>query len=109
MDTIDDKLGREMAQLIFSKKSMIYSLFVFFYDVLFGLDSPLEEIQQKSISPEQIAWIKLAGDRIENRTAPDPVLQASERRATNPKERRILFEYFQNRLANVQTDNRLRQ
>ncbi len=97
MDTIDDKLGSDIQHSPFGRKTVIYSLFAYFYDAIFGLESDLTTITPQSISPETISWVKLAGERIQNRTAPDNVLQASDRRTTNPIERNALFSYLKNR------------
>ena len=95
MDTIDDKLGSNMRDLPLNRRTLIYSLFACFYDVLFGLNSTLDEkMQPNSLSPDQIAWIKLAGERIQNKTAPEEVLNATTRRTTNVSERKILFDYL---------------
>lgn len=106
MDTINDKLGKDMVHLPFSKKTIIYSLFAYFYDALFGLTSSLNKARQTSVSPEQIAWVKLAGERIQNRTAPKRALEATDRRTTNPQERRALFEYLRNGLRSAKPSNK---
>lgn len=106
MDTIHDKLGRDIVHLPFNKKTIIYSLFACFYDALFGLTSQLQKVRQKDILPEQIAWIKLAGERIQNRTAPKRALDASARRTTNPKERRVLFEYLRGGLKGARSNSK---
>ena len=46
MDTIDDKLGKELRFLPFSKKTLFFSLFTCFYDIQFGLNTSLEKIAQ---------------------------------------------------------------
>lgn len=96
MDVIDDKLGTEMAELPFGQRSWFYSFFAHFYDLLYGLDSSLKKkARPKTIPQERIAGVKLAGERIKNRTASKEVMEATTRRATNPKERKILFGYLQ--------------
>jgi len=95
MDTIDDKLGKTMKELPFGKRTLIYSLFTCFYNLLFGLETSLvANVQPKPISQEHISWIKLAGERILKKTAPERVLNATARRTTNPKERKTLFDYL---------------
>jgi hypothetical protein len=95
MDILDERLGRDIRHLLFKRRSVIYSLFACFYDNLFGLKSSLEnQLSPHTISQEQIAWIKQAGERIETGTAPKEVLDATTRRTTNPKERGILFDYL---------------
>ncbi len=98
MDTIDDKLGIEMPTLILSRKTLIYALFACLYDVMYGFDSSCDQkVLPKSVSLEQIAWIKLACERIQNKSAPVAVLDATARRTTNVKERSVLFTYLRSR------------
>lgn len=98
MDAIDDKLIRDMSNLVFKRRSLFYSFFAFFYDVIFGFHSSLDKKTiVKSITPAQIARIKLAGEKIINKSAPEPVLNATTRRTTNLAERRILFNYLHDR------------
>lgn len=92
MDSIDIHLSRDIAYLPFNRTNRFYNLFTCFYDLLFGIDSTLEEIQQSSISPEQIGHIKLATERIQNRTAPDSVLQAFG--SINLSDRRTILKYL---------------
>jgi hypothetical protein len=96
MDSIDDKLGEEMSESPFGQRSLFYGFFAHFYDLSYGLDSSLKKkLQPKTIPPDRIAWVKLAGERIRNMTASKEVLDATTRRATNPKERKLVFNYLQ--------------
>jgi hypothetical protein len=80
---------------VFFKKTVFYTFFMVIYDLLYGLHSDMSNSRNpKKVSVEQIQAIKLKGDRIKNRTAPDKVLEATDRRTTNPKEREILFNYL---------------
>jgi hypothetical protein len=94
MDTLDEKFGDEFFHSPFSKKTIIYSIFAVFYDLLFGLETDLKKAKPSSISPEQVASIKLAGERIQKGTAPNEILEAASRRTTNPKERKVLTKYI---------------
>lgn len=94
MDTLDEKFGDDFFHSPFSKKTIIYSIFAVFYDLLFGLESHLKKAKPSSISPEQVASIKLAGERIQKGTAPAEILEAASRRTTNPKERKALTKYI---------------
>jgi hypothetical protein len=98
MDTIDDKPGKEMKTLPFKKKTIFYSLFSYFYDVQFGIGSPLEKMRQKLIPPETIAKVKLLGDRIQKGTAPKAVLDAVTRRTTNKDSRLAVLNYFRSEI-----------
>jgi len=94
MDMINEKFGDDFSLSPFSKKTIIYSIFAVFYDLLFGIESSLKKVKPTSISPDQIASIKRAGERIQNGSAPEAVLDAASRRTTNPKERKKLTEYI---------------
>ena len=96
MDVLDEKFGDDFFHSPFSKKTIIYSIFAVFYDLLFGLESNLKKSKPSSISPEQVASIKLAGERIQKGTAPNEILEAASRRTTNPKERKTLTKYILN-------------
>lgn len=94
MDSIDDKLGNELRHLPFKKKTLFYSLFAFFYDIQFGLKSTLEPMQKKGISADKVAQIRLAGERIQSRTAPTIVLEAVARRTTHASSRNTVLRYL---------------
>ena len=96
MDSIDGKLGDKIRLLPFKKKTLFYSLFAFFYDIQFGIKSPLEPTVKKSIGQEFIARIKLAAERIQNRTAPEDVRDAVARRTTHLKSRDTIINYMHN-------------
>lgn len=94
MDTVDNALGNELKYIPFSKKTLFYTLFAFIYDCQFGVKSRLEKAAPKPISPDVIAKVKLVAKRIEDKTAPEAVLEAATRRTTNIDSRRKLFDYL---------------
>ena len=94
MDCIDTNFGSYSPDFVFYKQTVIYVFFAAVYDLLFGLGSSISSTKSNQITTEQISQIKLASERIKMRTAPDHVLAASDRRTTNPKERRELFDYL---------------
>lgn len=94
MEAINDKLGNEIRFLLFSKKTLFYSLFALFYDLLFNMGSPLQKEQPKSIQPKVVAEIKQAGQNIQDKNAPEEVLDAVGRRTTNIDSRRKVLKYL---------------
>lgn len=94
LDTIDDRLGRNMRFLPFRKKTLFYTLFAFFYDLQFGIGSTMESMRPRSIPHDQIANVRLAGEGIQEGTAPATVLESAARRTTNPFSRSTLLKYF---------------
>ncbi len=80
---------------VFYKKTVFYTFFMTIYDSLYGISSGVnKKIAPKSMPSSRIQALKQKGDRIKNRSAPDEVLEATDRRTTNPKERDILFKYL---------------
>lgn len=94
MESIDNNFGSYSPDFVFYKKTLIYVFFALIYELQFGLESLSTQSRSKSLTPHQVSQIKLASERIKMRTAPEPVLNASDRRTTNPKERNILFNYL---------------
>ena len=95
MDSIDDNLGSELRSLTFRRKTLFYSLFAFTYDLRFGIDSSLtRKIRPKPVPSQTVAAIKVAGDRIQRKEAPDNVLEAVARRTTHPGSRQTVVKYL---------------
>lgn len=94
MDSIENLFGNNI-DLVFHKKTLAYVFFAVLYEIHYGIDSSINEpIKPKTVSNKQISGIKLASERIKTRTAPEEVLDSSDRRTTNPKERNIVFNYI---------------
>jgi len=94
MDSIDNNFGSYSPDFVFYKQTLIYVFFALIYDLIFGLESLPTKSQAKSLTTRQVSQLKLASERIKMRTAPEPVLDACDRRTTNPKERKELFNYL---------------
>jgi len=94
MESIDKNFGSYSPDFVFYKKTLIYVFFALMYELMFGLKSPSSGSQARSLTAHEVSQIKLASERIKTRTAPKPVLDASDRRTTNPKERNELFRYL---------------
>ena len=95
MDAIDDQFDVRVTQ--FSKKTLFYSLFAAVYALQFGLDDAASRLDRRSaatITREQIAWLRTAAERIEQRTAPSQVIEATERRTTDAGSRQRLVKYL---------------
>lgn len=92
---IQDNFPGNKNDFVFFKKTIFYTFFMSIYDLLFGISLDTnKKIASKKVATNKLQEIKLKGDRIKNRTAPDNVLEATDRRTTNPKERGILFKYL---------------
>lgn len=96
MESLNDRLGAQIATTVFSARPLFYVLFAFIYDVQFGIGSSLEKKKAKPVPSEAINRIRLVNTKIENGTAPEPVLEAVARRTTNAGSRNAILNYLRN-------------
>ena len=95
MDILDTHFAKDLPEFTFLDRRVIFTFLTFIYDLLFGLGSSIKtSLKANSLTSGQIAKIKLASERIRSRKAPQDVLEATDRRTTNPKERTLLFNYL---------------
>jgi len=95
MDFIFQNFQGNKNDFVFFKKTVFYTFFITIYDLLFNLNSaPDTKKSPNKILPIKIENLKVKSDRIKNRTAPTQVLNATDRRTTNPKERKDLYDYL---------------
>jgi hypothetical protein len=94
MDSIDNHFNSP-SDFAFNKKTLAYVFFAFMYEQIYGITSDLSQPKTpKTLSVTQVSAMKLISERIKSRTAPEDVLDATDRRTTNPKERTTLFNYI---------------
>lgn len=95
MDIVDANFAQNVPEFAFLDRRVIYTFLAFIYDLVFGFDASIKRtVRTRTLTPGQIAAIKLASKRIKNRTADREILEATDRRTTNPKERTLLFNYI---------------
>ncbi|GAA0871623.1 hypothetical protein GCM10009117_07690 [Gangjinia marincola] len=95
IEYINDNFPGNKNDFVFYKKTIFYTFFMSIYHLLYGIKSDVDKkTKAKKIDNKKLQEIKAKGDRIANRSAPDKVLEATDRRTTNPKERNILFDYL---------------
>lgn len=102
METMDNSFKSELPNFEFFKKTLVYTFFAVISNLLFD-DQPLtKHVKGRSLTPEEISKMKLCSERIEKRSAPNRVLEATDRRTTNPKERKTLFQYLLDNVKHAQ-------
>lgn len=95
IESIDEEIGENIKNTIFSKKTLFYTLFSVFYHAKYGIKSSLKKISAKSIGKNFVRGVLAKGEKISNDKAPQNVLEASKRQTTDEKNRKILFNYFE--------------
>ena len=92
MDAIDNDLGGELSKLVFRRKPLFHTLFTFYYDLMFGLGSPIRRTTPKPVR-RAVPRAVLASQQIVSGTVP-PALSKVLRGATGHKparEKRLQF------------------
>lgn len=97
MDEIEENLGQFIPQSSFKKKTLFYILFAIVYDICYGIDSGLVNKNHNKLTVHQNNILKHIGEDLDKRRVNKKILEAATRRTTNPKERKILFNYFKSR------------
>lgn len=94
MESININFSATPSDIVFFKKTLFYTFFSFIYFLIYDFKDTNEKIKPKAITVDNIANLKLVNERLANRTSPQTVLDATDRRTTNPKERKALFNYL---------------
>jgi len=94
MDVINSNFNGDNLDFVFFKRTIFYTLFSFVYYCLYDFKSIMEETEPKLFTVDFISKLKLVNDRLKTRSAPQNVLEATDRRTTNSKERNDLFDYL---------------
>lgn len=95
MDFIFNNFSGNKNDFVFFKKTIFYTFFITCYDLLFGLNTNTStRINANKVHQSIIKNLKVKSDRIKERSAPKDVLDSTDRRTTNPKERNIIYKYL---------------
>lgn len=101
MDLVDDNFSSNPKEFVLLKKTLFYTFFSFLYAFSYEFKSLEVSATPTPLSTNIIGKIKLSNERLKNRTAPQAVLEATDRRTTNSKERKLLFDYLTTQLNNA--------
>jgi Protein of unknown function DUF262 len=95
MDNIENNFASSNVNSPLLKKRLIYTSISVVYDAIFGLETPVSA-KAKTRKIEAGSWNKLSevSDQLLKRTAPKSVLDSSDRRTTNIKERQTLHDFL---------------
>lgn len=104
MEIINEHFSANPAEFVFFKKTLFYTFFSFIYHLKYDFSPCDTKVNPKSISVNQVSNIKLVNERLKSRTSPQSVLDATDRRTTNPKERKALFNYLKRIVVDGEAD-----
>jgi hypothetical protein len=75
MDNIDNTLGNDLKNMEFSRRPLFHTLFTFYYERMFGLNSSLKKMKPKNIPNSVTGSIKKASDLISKGKLPDDIIK----------------------------------
>ena len=94
MDRLHEALGSRIQQTVFTKKAPFYALFATFYELLFGLESPLTHLKPKTMPVNLTERLMGASESLDRKTAPAEVMQSLSRRTTDATSRKVVVSYL---------------
>jgi len=94
MDLIEDTLGGSILKTVYTSKVYFFTLFIFLYDILYGLGSPLEP--KKAIRPTEVLVQCLleVSRHFADKSVPADVLDAVQRASSDTGRRRKRLDYL---------------
>lgn len=93
MDSIGDKLGKDLRNLEFRKKTLFYVLFALCYDIQYGLGSRLVKCSKKQLPRDFGGTVRALSQAFLTKKVPEKVAEVTTRRTSIVTSRRILFKY----------------
>lgn len=95
MDAIDDTLGARLADSIYSRTAVFYSLFALYYEYMFGLGSALTRRSRRRRLPSGMAEsLMRASDELRSADLPDEVSRAFRGATAHAGTRRVRYEWL---------------
>jgi hypothetical protein len=103
MDTIQDHLGPRMRSLAFRRKPLFHTLFSFYYDLTFGLGSPM--VRKKPASAPKTAAIAVvnASTRIASDEIPEDLAKVLRGATNHLPARRTRLKFLVQELSRAKT------
>ena len=95
MDQIDALLGREISKSVYSSEVHFFSLFLFVYDMIYGLGSNLKSDKLRpALSRRLREFLIQVGREFEEQRVPDDVLDSVRRASADLGRRRTRLDYM---------------
>jgi hypothetical protein len=100
MDSIEEVLGEEITDTVFRSQVYFFTLFVFIYDLLYGLGSDMKRRAARKLPSQLRAKLLDVSHRFETERVPRDVLDAVQRASSDTGRRKTRLEYVM-KLANA--------
>lgn len=94
MDEIDELLSADIANSVFSSEVHFFSLFIYLYDVMWGLGSKLDRRRATKLPTSVHRDLMELSTRFKTKDVPKNVLDSVERASTDVGRRRVRLSYM---------------
>lgn len=101
MDRIDDLIGINIAETEFSRKPLFNTLFVFIYDLSYGLNHEIEKSAPAKLPPELKDAILKASNKIKHGDLSDELIKVLRGATANKASRILRFNFLREQLIDV--------
>lgn len=95
MDKIDETVGAYIPSSAFTRTALFNSLFIFYYDLIYGLDSSLERAAPNPIDSSIIETVRAVSVRIESSQLPEELSKVLRGGTGNLESRRERLNFIQ--------------
>lgn len=95
MDKIDETAGSYIPTSAFTRTALFNSLFIFYYDLLFGLNSSLDRATPNSIDSSILETVRAVSARIESSQLPEELAKVLRGGTGNLESRRERLNFIQ--------------
>jgi hypothetical protein len=99
MDKIDQTFGSRIQSSAFSRKTFFHTLFTFYYDLLFGLNTPLERKKPKDLPSTIVAALEETSDQILHGPLDERLAKVLRGATADYGSRKLRLELLQENLA----------
>jgi hypothetical protein len=104
MDTIDNQLSQQLRGLVFRRKPLFHTLFTFYYDLAFGLNSPLHQVRPKAVPRAAAEAVRAASMRISSDQIPDDLAKVLRGATNHLPARRTRLRFLNDTLNRAKTN-----
>ena len=94
MDAIDELMGPVLPRSVFRSQVYFFTLFVFIYDLMYGIGSPLDERKATKIPPSMRDRLLEISGSFQSGNVPEHVLDAVRRASADLGRRRTRLDYM---------------
>jgi hypothetical protein len=94
MDKIDETFGRHIRSSAFSRKTLFHTLFTFYYDLLFGIESPLFRKHHSDLPDDIASIVQEKSDQILHGILDEELAKVLRGATSHASSRRLRLEFM---------------